>query len=313
MWFFVEPEDDILKTYVFPVSSAATACFSAVLFKAARIYQTLDDSLSERCLNAAKQAYKWLTLYPENNVFKNPDGVLTGEYGVVDDAQSRFWAAVEGYVLTESTSYHKHIQDLLNQCKEDLYKGHNDWEHVGILGVYAYLDMKESAQNPKVKDMLNHIIDHITQDLLDMSKKNRCGIGMRDTDFCWGSNMHIMTKARHLLFSYEQTQSKDVLELAHQHLSYLLGANFMDTCYITGFGERSPKSIHHRPSMANQDEEPLCGFVVGGPNANLEDPWGKERVYGAWPDKCYIDIWESYSTNEVATYWNSPALLVLLS
>ena len=36
-----------------------------------------------------------------------------------------------------------------------------------------------------------------------------------------------------------------------------------------------------------------------------------ETLKGAAPMKCYVDSWKSYSTNEIAIYWNSPLVFVL--
>ena len=55
----------------------------------------------------------------------------------------------------------------------------------------------------------------------------------------------------------------------------------------------------------------MPGMLVGGPDSGLDDPCAKGALEGAAPAKCYVDNDQSYSTNEVAIYWNSPLVCLL--
>jgi endoglucanase len=55
----------------------------------------------------------------------------------------------------------------------------------------------------------------------------------------------------------------------------------------------------------------MPGMLVGGPDSGLGDPCAASLLVGAPPAKCYIDDEQSYSTNEVCVYWNSPLVLLL--
>jgi len=70
---------------------------------------------------------------------------------------------------------------------------------------------------------------------------------------------------------------------------------------------------HHRPSAADGVAEPVPGMVAGGPNLRLQDDAARGMLRGMPPARCYVDHEESFSTNEVAIYWNSPAVFVLAS
>ena len=72
---------------------------------------------------------------------------------------------------------------------------------------------------------------------------------------------------------------------------------------------RSPVHPHHRPSQAAGS--PMPGMLVGGPNSHLEDPYAQNVLAGRAPALCYADSDQSYSTNEVAVYWNSPLIALL--
>ncbi|MBP0971110.1 MAG: glycoside hydrolase family 9 protein, partial [Oscillospiraceae bacterium] len=50
---------------------------------------------------------------------------------------------------------------------------------------------------------------------------------------------------------------------------------------------------------------------VGGVNSNLEDSAAKAYCKTNPPAKCWVDKEESYSTNEITIYWNSPLVYLL--
>ena len=56
--------------------------------------------------------------------------------------------------------------------------------------------------------------------------------------------------------------------------------------------------------MAKNQASPA--MLVGGVNSNLEDSAAKAYLADVAPAKCYVDNSESYSTNEICIYWNSP-------
>jgi endoglucanase len=55
----------------------------------------------------------------------------------------------------------------------------------------------------------------------------------------------------------------------------------------------------------------MPGMLAGGPDRGLHDPCAKSLLAGQPPAKCYVDDVQSYSTNEVAIYWNSPLVYVM--
>ena len=78
---------------------------------------------------------------------------------------------------------------------------------------------------------------------------------------------------------------------------------------MTGYGTVSPEHPHHRPSMAKN--QAMKGMLVGGVNSGLEDSAAKAYCANSPSAKCYVDHWESYSTNEITIYWNSPLTCLL--
>lgn len=55
----------------------------------------------------------------------------------------------------------------------------------------------------------------------------------------------------------------------------------------------------------------MPGMLVGGPDSSLEDPYAKAVLSNSAPAMCYVDNTQSYSTNEVTVYWNSPLIYLL--
>ena len=96
---------------------------------------------------------------------------------------------------------------------------------------------------------------------------------------------------------------------AEAQLDYLLGENSVAKCFVTGYGTDSPKTPHHRPSMAVG--EAMKGMLVGGVDESLEDDAAQAYLNQAARSKRYIDNPESYSTNEITIYWNSPLTMLL--
>ena len=55
----------------------------------------------------------------------------------------------------------------------------------------------------------------------------------------------------------------------------------------------------------------MKGMLAGGVNQNLEDSAAKAYCQDQPAAKCYVDNSESYSTNEITIYWNSPFTYLL--
>ena len=130
----------------------------------------------------------------------------------------------------------------------------------------------------------------------------------------WGSNSAMANNGMVLVHAYLITGDRSYLDGAQQCLDYLLGKNPMDITYVTGFGYRSPRNPHHRPSESDFVDDPVPGMLVGGPHLGKQDinldgkePWKCPNYAAAdKPALAYIDDRCSYATNEVAINWNAP-------
>ena len=123
--------------------------------------------------------------------------------------------------------------------------------------------------------------------------------------------MNLMIQSMILIIADSYEKNPEYIKSAKENFNYLLGKNTLDKCFVTGFGTRTVIDPHHRPTIADSVAEPVPGMVAGGPNMNLQDNAVREQIgIEAAVAKVYLDIAGSYSTNEITTYWNSPALFV---
>ena len=101
-------------------------------------------------------------------------------------------------------------------------------------------------------------------------------------------------------------------EAALNQVHYVLGLNAMDISYVTGFGDHAFRNPHNRVCVADKVSRPIPGEVSGGPCTLLADSEIRANADENTPaQKCYVDSHLSYSTNEVAIYWNSSLLFAV--
>ncbi|BCJ94397.1 endoglucanase [Anaerocolumna cellulosilytica] len=302
----IMPEMDTAPMLLFDISTPATGDFAAVMALAARIYHVFDKSYADICLEAAKRAYKWLKKNPEPKLFKNPPNVLSGEYGDTCDLDERYWAAAELYRTTGEEEYHKEFLNYYPLVKNRVAFG---WAEVGGYGTIAYLFSKRKNDSKILESMKLEWLAHSDM-LAKRSYENGYGITLGFDEYKWGSTMLLLNQARQLIIAERLLKENCYHTIIHRNWDYLLGMNPMDISYVTGLGENAVMKPHHRPSDADGVLEPVPGLVSGGPCSGLLDEVAKKRCVGQPPAKCFVDDTQSYTTNEITIYWNSPAVYV---
>lgn len=293
---YVMPEKEVAELIVMPVSSTATADFVASMAMAYEFYKGVDEAFAKKCLAAAEKSWAYLEANPDYKGYTNPKDVVTGEYGDRTDKDERYWAACQMYAATWDVKY----LDGVSSVKTGL-----DWSTVGDYGNIALTTLL------KEKDSQNETEQNLTQLALASLKKTADSAesivkaspyGSPITEYNWGSNMTIANAG--VVLGLEGKT-----EAANEVLNYLLGKNPLGASFVTGFGTVSPEAPHHRPSMAKNAAQK--GMLVGGVNSNLEDSAAKAYCKTNPPAKCWVDNSESYSTNEITIYWNSPLIYLL--
>ena len=310
---FVMPENDARVSYVIGTgkepykSSAATASFAAVMAIAARVYKPFDSAYAQQCLTAAEAAWSWLQKYP-NVTFRNPDDVLTGEYGDRDPRDEILWAAAELWRTTKRRNYERYFLDHYQAQLPAMAAGPPSWQRVGSLALWTY--MLDHSSNRRARDIIRHSTLKTADALVVRTFKNAYGHCLTTKDHVWGSNGVVANYGVQLLIANAVKPDVRFVEAALENLHYLLGRNTFSTSWVTQLGENPFRQPHHRPSQADDNSKPWPGLLSGGPNRSRQDP-AMTKLANLPPAKMYIDDWESYVTNEIAINWNAPLVFVL--
>ncbi len=299
----VMPQDVKDEQVIMPVSVCATGDFSAVMAMASRVYSKYDAAFAKKCLKASKLAMNYLDKNLQQEGYKNPSDVTTGEYGDTENKDEYLWALAELYKTTGDSSYQAKIATLdFTKLQDGL-----GWMGVNFYGYYAYLTSKnqDASISSKIKADFTTYIDEVKGNIDKDGYYSSIG-----EEYPWGSNMTVANNGMALLMANKVLKADSNNKvLAKEQLNYLLGANTTSYCFVTGYGTISPVSTHHRPSQALG--KTMKGMLVGGPNSNLEDPYAKTVLAGLPAAKCYADNAQSYSCNEITIYWNSPLVFLL--
>ena len=296
----IMPEDDTEQLYLAPISAAATGDFAAVMAKASVVYKDFDPDFSAKALDAAKKAWDYLESLDEYKGFRNPKEITTGEYPDGNVTDERYWAATELYLAGE-TDRAEDIKTL--SADEELQEGLG-WADIAF---YADYDLAKLDD----KDLSSIGSDHILKSVdekVAQSKKTGYNLCF-GSNFYWGSNMGVGNDGELLYMAYKITGDEQYKKLAKHQLDYLLGTNALGYCFVSGYGTFYPENPHHRPSQAKG--KAMIGMLAGGPDKNLEDPYAIAVLTEESPAMSYVDNAQSYSTNEVTIYWNSPLIYLL--
>ncbi len=296
---YVMPQEETEPLIVTPISSTSTADFCASMAMAYEFYLDVDKDFAEKCLDAAEKAWVYLEQNPNFN-FSNPSDITTGEYGDSSDRDERFWAAAQMYRATKDDKY-------LTAAENIGVKQGMDWSLVGDYGSIAIMTMDGVDENSNLYKSIKNTITSQANTLMKYYNNSPYGTAVKK--FNWGSNMTIANAGVILNYAYQLTEDDKYLDALEAQLNYLLGSNPVGVCFVTGYGTVSPQYPHHRPSMSK--DTAMKGMLVGGVNQNLEDNAAKAYLVNTAPAKCFVDNAESYSTNEITIYWNSPLTYLL--
>ena len=294
---YVMPTKETGELIVTPVSSTATADFCASMALASEFYKDHDADFAKKCMDAAEKAWAWLEKNP-NFLFSNPKDIVTGEYGDRTDKDERYWAAVQMYRATGDKKYISGVSST--------YTG-LDWSTVGDYGNIALLTMKDADKSSDLYAKAKAAVINQADSMVKTVDASSYGSSI--TEYNWGSNMTIANSGIILGLAERLTGEQKYMNAANAQLGYLLGVNPVATCFVSGYGTVSPENPHHRPSMAVGHA--MKGMLAGGVNQNLEDSAAKAYCKESPAAKCFIDNSESYSTNEITIYWNSPLTYLL--
>ncbi|MGD8174668.1 glycoside hydrolase family 9 protein [Marinimicrobium sp. ARAG 43.8] len=302
----VMPEDATAQRYVVQKGTSAALNFAAVMATASRVYGDYSDAFpgfSERAMAAAELAWAWAQAHPDVT-YRNPSDVATGEYGDQTLTDEFVWAAVELYLTSGDQVYLESVDLAAAEVEVPSWGSAVGQPWLSLLHFSDELpaELKALAEG-KVTELANALTQEWQQ--------SASGVPMRPQDFVWGSNGVAMNSAMMLLSGYQLTGDDRQLAAAQSLLDYVLGRNPTGFSYVTGEGVKTPMHIHHRPSAADGIDEPVPGFLAGGPHSGQQDLDDCPVAYPSdQPARSYLDHWCSYSTNEITINWNAPLVYV---
>jgi endoglucanase len=298
---FVMPAEAHDKRYVVQKNTAASLDFAATMAHASVILTGFADALpglADSCRKAAVAAWEWSKKNPAI-LYRQPADITTGAYGDQDIRDEWFWAGVEMSQLTGSAFPDSFLNKLQFQTPS--------WGSVAPLGLITALragGKLKAEVYARCQTLYFNYVDH----LLEIAHRSAWPVSL--DYWAWGSNSDIANQGLLKIIAFAHRKDMKYLQAAVNDMNYLAGVNPTGYCFITGFGEKSPKNIHHRVSGSDRIIEPIPGFLAGGPNTvvMVDCPAAKRSLL---PAISYVDELCSYSTNEIAINWNAP--LVFLS
>ena len=313
---FINPQDEKDELVIAPVSTTATADFAGCTAFASEFFRESDKAFADRLMKAALLAFDYLEK-SEEEPYKNPPEITTGGYGDWSSADERYFACAALFLRTGDNEYVKKAMKLRDsvlampqdpECPWKRWFEGFGWGMVAGYGTELFLRAKDKIQDKKTVQTLTDSLLHSADRLLSTSQAASFGTSMERV--MWGSSGHVCDDAHALLVAYDLTGKTEYYEAAKKQMDYVLGCNPNNICYVTGFGVNTVKNPHHRPSGATGQVMP--GMLSGGPCEGLYDACAKEKLgpLNLPPLRCFIDEQPSYSTNEIAIYWNSTLVYV---
>ena len=313
----VMPEKDDAPRYAILKNVTASLDFAAVMAQASVVYRNVDKAYADNMLKAAEKAYSWAKKNPKA-FYKQPADVQTGNYmHDGEDGKDEFrWAAAELYraKVVAGAKNDKAAATYLADLKANPFTPDGAWwGNVNMLAAFRVAQDSASFGKDLVAAAKKVVLDE-ANNLRAVGDTSGYHLPAFPWSWNWGSNSAMANNGMVLVHAYLLTGDRSYVDGAQQCLDYLLGKNPMDITYVTGFGYRSPRNPHHRPSESDMVDDPVPGMLVGGPHLGKQDINldGKEHWkcpdYAAAdkPALAYLDNRCSYATNEVAINWNAP-------
>ncbi|WP_414829248.1 glycoside hydrolase family 9 protein [Alteromonas sp. H39] len=295
----VMPDAATATRYATAKSTAAALNFAAVMSVAARVFDERRDDYLER----ANRALQWAQNNPKQ-YYTNEDNVKTGQYGDTSLSDEHNWAAIE-YAISQRNS--KMLSELAGKLSA---VSAPSWANVTGLSYLSLLrDAKGLLRENEYQSVKSQLGAYADQQV-DIMQANAFRIPVVTKDFVWGSNAVMMNKAMLLENAYRLTDKPVYRTAVFALVDYIGGRNPTGYSFVTGFGNKSPRFIHHRPSEADGIADPVPGWLAGGPQNGHQDGC---RYPSDLPATSYLDDWCSYSTNEITINWNAPLVYVLAS
>lgn len=296
---FIMPNETSEQRYIIRKSTSAALDYAATMAAASRVMIAYEmEDLAEQMKNNAVRAWDWAVQNPDD-FYIQPEDISTGAYGDTSYVDEWFWAGAELYLLTNDSKYNEKMME--NYQAPITPK----WDVVNALGIISLLISDQETEFQQIET------DFIAYADLMLEKEKACPYLISMDKFAWGSNSDVANDGMLKLVAYQLTGDEKYVASAQNDLDYILGRNATGYSFVTGFGHKTPMVPHNRIMAADGVEEPIPGYIVGGPNTIvLTDCEPEEVERSAFPAASFTDTQCSYSTNETAINWNAPLVFL---
>ncbi len=273
--------------------SAVTAETAASLAVCSMVFQNVDPTFSQQCLEHAKSLFAFADKYKSDAGYTAANSFYNSWSGFYDELS---WAAVWLYRATKDSAYLDKAKEYYPKASQD-HKWSFCWDDVHIGA--ALLLAQETGDSSFAAAVEKHL-DFWTKGTSDGERITYTPKGLAWLD-SWGSLRYATTTAFIASMFSEwdgcPAGKKDTYwDFAVSQANYALGDTGFS--YQIGFGESYPVHPHHRTaqgSYADNMNTPsasrhiLVGALVGGPDAS----------------DGYTDEVSNFNTNEVACDYNA--------
>ena len=281
------PELDPNLRIAAPASTGSTADFTAVMYQAARFFESKDRNQSRRFRTAADRAWDWLTKHP-NVPAHDPF------YMDHDPAGELLWAQSER-ALADHQDSPALAQTIAARSQPEV-----SWTDPSLLGLYSLAS--SLASPPHLREAAHTAILQQANALAESAAVRPFRVALGDRDYWWGSAERVLHLAALFLMADSLQPSPRLHQAALDQLAWILGNNAVNHSFITTFGTNP---VLHPWHWTYRDYGVVMpGWAVGGPNSSPEgvDPALKAlQQRGTPPARCYVDLCSrdgSWASNE---------------
>jgi len=293
-------------------TTAATADYAATLAIASRVFARWRPREARDYLVRANKAFEWAISHPDV-AFIQPSDVRTGVYPDENLADELLWAAAELFCTTGEPAFNQYfLQHLPNDAPWVSEDHLPRWSHVQSLALWRYALCERPGPGSDVRARIRRETIDIAWSIAARHDSQGHLHSLRQRDYVWSSNALALGYSMLLLVAHRFEPNAALEDAAWDNLHYILGRNPFGVSWVTRVGTNPFRFPHHRPSAADNIDEPWPGLLAGGPNAGRNDS-ALTKTKGLPPGQAWVDEQKSFSGNEIAINWNALLLLVLTS
>ena len=286
-------------------STGAGLHLAAAAAQGSRILAPVDPGYAGKLLAAAEVAYAAARAHPRLVAPDDHGAFGGGPYGDDDLDDDFYWAAAELWLATGSPAYRAAMET--SPCHtQALTTDGFDFDDVAAP---AHLDLAHLDLSSR------DLVAAAARRLVDQQRLQPWGQPYApDGPWGWGSNGRILNNLVVLGWAYEMTGEAQFLAAVQSGMDYLLGRNALGQSYVTGYGtdfSRHQRARHFAHDLDSTLPPPPPGALAGGPtNQAYPDFPDDPRLPGLPPQRAYLDIPTSETTNDICIRWNAPLVWV---